>query len=112
MRFLSGLRLGKHAWHPRYGHSGPNLERNPQGMHIPSRSDAEVTEKGAGTQEQQVLCLPVLTPLRENQPRAPGLHYLLLLPLQLLHADLSSLGAGCTLRCKPGFRLKQTQKPY
>lgn len=28
--FLSGPGLGKHAWHPHYVHSGPNLEQKPQ----------------------------------------------------------------------------------
>ena len=36
--------------------------------------------------------------------------YLLLLPLELLHPDLSGLCASCALRRQPGLRLQQTRR--
>lgn len=74
-------------------------------------TNAKVAVTREGDQQQQALRLH-----SPNRDRAnlgtPGPRYLFLLPFQLLHPDLSSLGAGCTLRCKPSLRLKQTQKPY
>lgn len=78
---------------------------------MPSRSNAKVTRTRAGAQQEQVARLHSPDRQRANLGTLSP-HYLFLLPFQLLHPDLSSLGAGCTLRCKPGLRLKQTQKPY